>query len=73
VPDGATLLLYTDGLIEDPNQPIDHGLQKLRSALRTDDPAIVCHTVMHHLIGNRPTTDDIAVLALRRADSRTAM
>jgi sigma-B regulation protein RsbU (phosphoserine phosphatase) len=71
VPNGATLVLYTDGLVEDPNQLIDDGLRKLRSAVRTDDPAIVCHTVMHHLIGNRPPTDDITVLAMRRADSRT--
>jgi phosphoserine phosphatase RsbU/P len=71
VPDGATLVLYTDGLVEDPNEPIDAGLRKLRSAVRTDDPAIVCYTVMHHLIGNRPPTDDITVLAMRRADSRT--
>jgi hypothetical protein len=69
VPDGATLVLYTDGLVEDPNEPIDAGLRKLRSAVRTDDPAIVCYTVMHHLIGNRPPTDDITVLAMRRADS----
>ena len=54
VSDGATLLLYTDGLIEDPSQPIDDGLRKLRSAVRADDPAIVCQRVMHHLIGNRP-------------------
>ena len=73
VPNGATLLLYTDGLVEDPNQLIDDGLRKLRSAVRTDDPAIVCHTVMHHLIGNRPPIDDITVLAMRRADSRTKM
>jgi sigma-B regulation protein RsbU (phosphoserine phosphatase) len=71
MPDGATVVLYTDGLVEDPNQPIDHGLRKLRSAVRTDDPAIVCQTVMHHLIGNRPPTDDIALLAIRRANSRT--
>jgi phosphoserine phosphatase RsbU/P len=69
VPDGATLVLYTDGLVEDPNEPIDAGLRKLRSAVRTDDPAIVCYTVMHHLIGNRPPTDDITVLAMRRANS----
>ena len=68
VPNGATLLLYTDGLVEDPNQLIDDGLRKLRSVVRTDDPAIVCHTVMHHLIGNRPPIDDITVLATRRAD-----
>jgi len=73
VPDGATLVLYTDGLVEDPNEPIDTGLRKLRSAVRTDDPAIVCHTVMHQLIGNRRPIDDITVLAMRRADSRTGM
>jgi putative methionine-R-sulfoxide reductase with GAF domain len=73
VPNGATLLLYTDGLVEDPNQLIDDGLRKLRSVVRTDDPAIVCRTVMHHLIGNRPPIDDITVLAMRRADSRTRM
>jgi serine phosphatase RsbU (regulator of sigma subunit) len=73
VPDGATLLLYTDGLVEDPNQTIDDGLRKLRSAVRADDPAIVCQKVMHNLIGNRPPIDDIAVLAMRRAASRTGM
>jgi sigma-B regulation protein RsbU (phosphoserine phosphatase) len=73
VPNGATLLLYTDGLVEDPNQLIDDGLRKLRSVVRTDDPAIVCHRVMHRLIGNRPPIDDITVLAMRRADSRTRM
>ena len=73
VPNGATLLLYTDGLVEDPNHLIDDGLRKLRSVVCTDDPAIVCHTVMHHLIGNRPPIDDITVLAMRRADSRTKM
>jgi phosphoserine phosphatase RsbU/P len=73
VPNGATLLLYTDGLVEDPNQLIDDGLRKLRSAVRTDDPAILCHTVMHHFIGNRPPTDDITVLAMRRADPSTTM
>ena len=40
VPVGATLLLYTDGLIEDRSQPIDAGLRKLRSAVHADDPAM---------------------------------
>lgn len=73
VPVGATLLLYTDGLIEDRSQPIDAGLRKLRSAVHADDPAIVCQTVMRHLVGNRPPIDDIAVLAMRRVASRTGM
>jgi len=73
VPVGATLLVYTDGLIEDHSQPIDAGLRKLRSAVHADDPAIVCQTVMRHLVGNRPPIDDIAVLAMRRVASRTGM
>jgi phosphoserine phosphatase RsbU/P len=71
LPDGATLVLYTDGLVEDRERPIDDGLRKLRAAIRADDPAAVCRTVMHHLIGSRPTTDDVAVLAVRRATSTT--
>jgi sigma-B regulation protein RsbU (phosphoserine phosphatase) len=73
MPEGTTLLLYTDGLVEDRDQLIDDGLRTLRTAVRADDPAIVCQTVMHHLIGNRPRIDDIAVLALRRTASPTAM
>jgi sigma-B regulation protein RsbU (phosphoserine phosphatase) len=69
VPDGATLVLYTDGLIEDRDRPIDEGLRKLRAAVGAYDPAIVCRTVMHDLIGNRPAIDDVAVLAMRRASS----
>jgi hypothetical protein len=69
VSDGATLVLYTDGLVEDRDRPIDEGFQKLRAAVRADDPAIVCRTVMHDLIGNRASIDDVAVLAVRRAPS----
>jgi hypothetical protein len=69
VSDGATLVLYTDGLVEDRDRPIDEGFQKLRAAVRADDPAIVCRTVMHDLIGNRAGIDDVAVLAVRRAPS----
>ena len=71
VPYGATLVLYTDGLVEDRDRPIDEGLRKLRAATNADDPAIVCRTVMHDLIGNRTAIDDVAVLALRRATSAT--
>lgn len=67
LPAGAVLLLYTDGLIEVREELIDDGLNRLRTAVRADHPAAVCHTVMHHLIGSRAPDDDIAVLALRRA------
>lgn len=69
VPDGATLVLYTDGLVEDRDRSIDEGLRKLRTAVSADDPAIVCRTVMHNLIGSRAAVDDVAVLAMRRATS----
>lgn len=66
LPDGATLVLYTDGLVETRDQPISDGLEKLREAVYADNPAIVCQTVMHYLIGNSAAIDDIAVLAARR-------
>jgi phosphoserine phosphatase RsbU/P len=69
VPEGAALVLYTDGLVENRDRSIDEGLRKLLTAVSADDPAIVCRTVMHNLIGNRPAIDDVAVLALRRATS----
>lgn len=67
MPDGATLLLYTDGLVEEHDQSIDDGLRRLRTAVRTDEPAIVCQRVMHELVGSRAPLDDIAVLAVRRS------
>ena len=65
-------MLYTDGLVEARDRPIDEGLQKLCAAVGADDPAIVCRTVMHNLIGNRPAIDDVAVLVLRRATSASS-
>jgi serine phosphatase RsbU (regulator of sigma subunit) len=66
LPPGAVLLLYTDGLIEHRNEPIDEGLQRLRSAVTPGTPEAVCQTVMRRLIGDRVTTDDVAVLAVGR-------
>lgn len=70
--DGTTLVLYTDGLVETHDEPINEGLEKLRAAVRADNPAIVCQTVMHNLIGNHAAIDDIAVLAARRTRSSPA-
>jgi len=67
--DGATLVLYTDGLVETRDQPISDGLQKLREAVYADNPAVVCQKVMHNLIGHEAAIDDIAVLAARRTTS----
>jgi serine phosphatase RsbU (regulator of sigma subunit) len=68
-PDGATLLLYTDGLVEDHQHPVDLGLHQLCAALRaapTTDPAGVLDHILASEVGPRPRYDDIAVLCLIR-------
>lgn len=66
LPPGATLLLYTDGLVERPGEHLDTGLDRLRaqaSALARHPLNAFCDTLLDGL----PTTgtDDIAVIALR--------
>lgn len=68
LPIGATLVLYTDGLIERRGEPIDAGMERLAQVA---DP--LAHTspadLVSRLVGQlrRPDDiDDVAVLALRR-------
>jgi anti-sigma regulatory factor (Ser/Thr protein kinase) len=64
---GATLLMYTDGLVEERGVSIDAGLDALKQAMvdGPDDPDALCDHVVARLLANRPATDDIAVLAVR--------
>jgi sigma-B regulation protein RsbU (phosphoserine phosphatase) len=64
-PPGAVLCLYTDGLVERRDQPIDHGIAQLRAAVTTAEPEIGCASVMAAMSGYTPYTDDIALLILR--------
>ncbi len=66
LPAGGVLLLYTDGLAERRDQPIDDGLEHLRIVATAQPPDLVCRDVMHELVGNTPMTDDIALLAVQR-------
>ncbi|MCZ2821489.1 SpoIIE family protein phosphatase [Modestobacter sp. VKM Ac-2977] len=66
IPPGATLVAYTDGLIERPGQDMDQGIaalvQRLSDAPVDDDPAALCL----HAVGTDPDRrDDVAVIALR--------
>ena len=63
LPDGATLLAYTDGLIERRREHPDIGLERLRVAALTDLPIdeLVPHLVDSLVIAG---DDDVAVLAL---------
>ena len=64
---GATLLLYTDGLIDRPDLPIDDGIRRLLAVAEADaDVAIVgiCDGILGAMVSG-DASDDIALLALR--------
>ncbi len=66
IPPGALLCLYTDGLIERRDQPIDVGLSRLCQALKPEPPEAACSSVMAALVGSESVRDDIALLVFRR-------
>jgi serine phosphatase RsbU (regulator of sigma subunit) len=64
---GATVLLYTDGLIERRDADLDGGLVRLRDALLelADRPLEeMLDEVLERLVHGRPE-DDVAVVAVR--------
>jgi serine phosphatase RsbU (regulator of sigma subunit) len=63
---GTLLCLYTDGLVERREYPIDEGLARLCAAVTAHPPEDVCASVMSSLVGAEPAHDDIALLTLRR-------
>ena len=67
VPAGSTLLLYTDGLVEDRGQLVDAGIARVEAALR-DNAEMPGEQLCSHLIasvGRR--ADDIALLLVKLA------
>jgi putative methionine-R-sulfoxide reductase with GAF domain len=63
---GTVLALYTDGLVERRDRPVDAGMAQLTEAVRAEDPERLCARLMATMIGNRPAQDDVALLAIRR-------
>ncbi|MEC4016479.1 SpoIIE family protein phosphatase [Streptomyces sp. H27-D2] len=66
LPDGALLALYTDGLVESREHPLDEGLSAFREALGTADQPLedVCDHVLNTLDIHHGE-DDIALLMAR--------
>ncbi|MCW2648298.1 MAG: putative sensor protein [Pseudonocardiales bacterium] len=68
----ATLLLYTDGLVEDAQRSLTEGLSALTVALADigNEPLdILCDRLVHRL-SNGQRSDDIAILAIRNSSGR---
>ncbi|MFK4150629.1 SpoIIE family protein phosphatase [Streptomyces fungicidicus] len=66
LPEGALLALYTDGLVESRDHPLDEGLQAFVNALR--DPSAPLEDVCDHVLNTLDThhgEDDIALLMAR--------
>ncbi len=66
--DGATLVLYTDGLIERRREDIDTGLARLADSLtrhRSTDPETLADAVLRELLPPGGATDDTALVIVR--------
>jgi len=66
-PPGSVLCLYTDGLVERRDRPIDDGIARLSATLTATDPEAACASVVAAMSDHSPHEDDVALLILRRA------
>lgn len=65
---GATLALYTDGLVERRHEDIDTGLTRLAESLarhRDEDPEFLADAVLMELLPPGGATDDTALVIVR--------
>ncbi len=72
LPPGSLVLLYTDGLIERPGEPLDQGFARLqRAAARCAELPVtqVCTELLEMMMPPDGYNDDVVLLALRPAHS----
>src|ERR671915_140469 len=67
LPPGASLLLYTDGLVERRDIPLEERLAALAEAAMGGHGGLegLCDSVLSRVLGEHVPTDDIALLAVR--------
>ena len=68
---GSTLILYTDGLVEDRETDVDAGVSRLCALVADHDPTLGVSTLCDRLLDELltgPRTDDAAVVAVRISD-----
>ena len=63
---GATVVLYTDGLVERPGEHLDAGLERLAGIVHAPagDPQELCDRVLRELVPDGGAPDDVALLTL---------
>ncbi|HWC25952.1 MAG TPA: SpoIIE family protein phosphatase, partial [Solirubrobacteraceae bacterium] len=69
---GSTLVLYTDGLVEEPSEVRDVGLERLLEAARGagEDVARTCETLLERSLSAATTrSDDVTLLAVRLTET----
>jgi hypothetical protein len=67
LPTGCSLVLYTDGLVEDRRYSLDRGLADLCTAVctaPTNEPQALLEHILNTGVGPSPRRDDVAILAL---------
>jgi serine phosphatase RsbU (regulator of sigma subunit)/anti-sigma regulatory factor (Ser/Thr protein kinase) len=67
---GATLILYTDGVVEQRDELIDRGIERLETALVDGgpiDPEPLCERVLRGTIGAGGSSDDVTLLVVQAA------
>jgi PAS domain S-box-containing protein len=67
LPKGSSLMLYTDGLVERRDTPLDQRLDELAAAAGSadEDLAGLCERVIGAVLGDADPGDDVALLAVR--------
>ncbi len=71
IPAGATVLLYTDGLVERRDSTVDEGIARLAEQLRELGDRLLdelCDALLERLLRGTPQ-DDVAIVAVRLAQS----
>jgi anti-sigma regulatory factor (Ser/Thr protein kinase) len=66
IPPGSALLLYTDGLVERRDVPLEDRLRQLADAAQDEsDLGDLCERVIEAVLGDGDLGDDVALLAVR--------
>ena len=69
LPPESLVVLYTDGLIERRDRPLDEGMARLAESARIapPEPERACEAILEQVLAGEAVADDVAVLVMRTA------